>query len=319
MSTLATTGAGPAPERRDRPGLVRLLAARDPGAIAAVTLLLLAFFAAFYRWFLTQHAFSWKFKEDWAHAYVVPLISGYYVWRHRKELLSAPSGAYWPGVTLMGLGISSYVYFMLGFPNHMFQGLGLLAVVSGVVLLVAGPRVFGVMAFPIGYLALGVTISERVMNAITFKLKMLASNGSHQLLTLIGIENDLSGNLLTIYDGEVSHPLNVADACSGMRMVIAFIALGVAVAFLSCRFWWQRIALMLLAVPVALLMNVLRVTVLGVMTLVDPDAAVGEAHTFIGTLLLVPAFGIFMACVWALNRMVIEESGRSRKKKAVGS
>ncbi len=100
-------------------------------------------------------------------------------------------------------------------------------------------------------------------------------------------------------------------------MVIAFIALGVAVAFLSCKHWWQRIALILLAVPVALLMNVLRVAVLGVMTLVDPDAAVGEAHTFIGTLLLIPAFAIFMACVWALNRMVVDDP--SRGKKAVAS
>jgi exosortase len=176
--------------------------------------------------------------------------------------------------------------------------------------------VFGVLAFPIGYLALGVTISERVMNAITFRLKLLASGGSHHLLTLLGVEHDSAGNMLTIYDGAgTAHPLNVADACSGMRMVIAFIALAVAVAFLSCRHWWQRIALVLLAIPVALLMNVLRVAGLAILVLINPEFSVGEAHMFFGTLLLIPAFIVFMGCVWALNHMVIEDSGRPTKAK----
>jgi exosortase len=198
----------------------------------------------------------------------------------------------------------------------MFQGFAILVTIAGLVILLAGPRAFGVLVFPIGYLALGVTISESVMNLLTFKLKLLASAGSHHLLTLIGIDNTLAGNLLQIYDDRGNaHPLNVADACSGMRMVIAFVALGVAVAFLSCRHWWQRIALLLLAVPVALLMNVLRVAVLGVLVLVNPEFSVGEAHTFIGTLLLIPAFGIFMACVWALNQMVVDDDARRKKGK----
>ena len=311
MSLTTTTS----PERATS-GIIALVARRDAIALGAVAVLGGAFFAVFFRWFLKQfgpHGFSVRFPEDWAHAYVVPLISGYYIWRHRKELVAAPSSTFWPGLVLVAFGVATYAYFVLGYPNHMFQGLAILVTAGGVVLLLAGPRVFGVLSFPLGYLALGVTISERVMNAITFKLKLLASRGSHHLLTLIGLENDLSGNMLTIYDGAGNeHPLNVADACSGMRMVIAFIALGVAVAFLSCRFWWQRIALVLLAIPVALLMNVLRVAVLSVLVLVNPQFSVGEAHTFIGTLLLVPAFVIFMGCVWALNQMVIEDSRSAR-------
>jgi exosortase len=301
-----------------RANLLTLLAQRDHAAMIGVGLVAAAFFAMFFRWFMKQFGpdgFSVNFPEDWAHAYVVPLISGYYIWRHRHDLLAAPVTTFWPGVVLIGCGITSYSFFVLAFPNHMFQGLAILVAVSGIVLLLAGPRVFGVLAFPIGYLALGVTISERVMNAITFRLKLLASLGSHHLLTLLGVEHDSAGNMLTIYDSAgTAHPLNVADACSGMRMVIAFIALAVAVAFLSCRHWWQRIALVLLAVPVALLMNVLRVAVLGILVLVNPNFSVGEAHMFIGTLLLIPAFAVFMGCVWALNQMVIEESGRTKKQ-----
>lgn len=309
---------------RDRSNLARLLADKDPVALAGVGLVAITFFAMFFRWFVKQlgpYGFSVKYPEDWAHAYVVPLISGYYIWRHRKELLDAPECTFWPGLVLVGFGMVTYTYFVIAFPNHMFQGLAILVALSGIVILLAGPRAFGVLAFPIGYLALGVTISERVMNAITFKLKLLASAGSHHLLTLLGVEHDAAGTMLTIYDSAgTAHPLNVADACSGMRMVIAFVALAVAVAFLSCRHWWQRIALLLLAVPVALLMNVVRVAALGIAVLVNPDFSVGEFHVFIGTILLVPAFIVFMGCVWALNRMVVDAPpSKKKKKKAVAS
>ncbi len=323
MSVTATTSPPRLTSARaGREGIVASLVNRDVAAIVGLGLIVVAFFATFFRWYAKQLGpvgFSAKFPEDWAHAYIVPLISGFYIWKHRGELLAAPSRTFWPGLVLVAAGIATYAYFVIGFPNHMFQGFAVLVSLSGLVILLAGPRVFGVLAFPIGYLALGVTISEAVMNMLTFKLKLLASEGSHYLLTLIGLDNDLTGNMLQIYDADgVAHPLNVADACSGMRMVIAFVALGVAVAFLSCAHWWQRIALLLIAVPVALLMNILRVAVLAVLVLVNPEFSVGEAHTFIGTLLLVPAFGIFMACVWALNQMIVEESPRSRAKPAQG-
>jgi exosortase/archaeosortase family protein len=76
------------------------------------------------------------------------------------------------------------------------------------------------------------------------------------------------------------------------------------VALLSCRLWWQRIAVSVLAVPVAVLMNVLRVTVLGLLTLGDRDLAQGEAHTLIGTLLLLPGLGTFLLIVWTLKKVV---------------
>src|SRR5690606_27312366 len=98
-------------------------------------------------------------------------------------------------------------------------------------------------------------------------------------------------------------PLNVADACSGMRMVVAFYALAGAVVLLSAKTWWQRIAIMLIAGPVAVAMNVFRVAVLGWLSLVDPNLASGDAHMMIGTLLLIPSLFLFMGLVWVLNRL----------------
>ncbi|MBC7772423.1 MAG: exosortase/archaeosortase family protein, partial [Pyrinomonadaceae bacterium] len=157
-----------------------------------------------------------------------------------------------------------------------------------------------------------------IMIKITFRLKQWAAEGGEVLLQILGINVTRKGTTLEIIDGQGHmNPLDVADACSGMSMLIAFIALGAAVALVGCRFWWQRVVLVMLAAPTALLLNVLRIAVLGVLTLWDPDLATGEAHTLIGTLLLLPGFVVYMGIVWALNKAVpAEKPGSSVAGKA---
>lgn len=278
------------------------------GIIGAAVVFALMYLGLFHQMLWRQFAmFSAGNLEDWGHSYVIPFIAGAYVWKNREAIAAAPVRVFLPGLGVLLLGVVCYVYFIVKFSTHMFQGASAILTLSGVVLLVLGPEFFRRMMFPIAYLGFAITIAEMVMLQITFRLKLMASVGSHVLLNTIGIENDLRGNILYIYDGAATHPLNVADACSGMRMVVAFVALSVAVAFLSCRQWWQRILIVMLSIPVAILMNVVRVATLAGLTLIDPDLSVGDAHTFIGTALLIPALGLFLGCVWAVKKITPDE------------
>ena len=128
------------------------------------------------------------------------------------------------------------------------------------------------------------------------------------MIRLLGIEADLSGNVITVFPTP-SNPqsLNIAEACSGMRMLVAFLALGVALAWTGLDHWWQRIIMILLAVPVAVFVNMLRVTTLGVLSLWDMEFTTGEFHHFIGFLWLVPAFLAYMGIMWVIRRLVVED------------
>jgi exosortase len=195
----------------------------------------------------------------------------------------------------------------------MLQGFSIVLTLYGTLLLLLGPALMRVMFVPVAYLAFGITLSEAIMNNITFRLQLVASQMSEVTLSLfaplMGFSVQGSGNSISLITAQgVEHPLTIAEACAGLRMLIAFLALGVAVALVACRHWWQRIGLILLAIPVSLLMNAVRVTVLGLLTLVNPDLAAGEAHTLIGTLLLVPALLLYMGVVWVMNRLVREPS-----------
>ena len=264
----------------------------------------------FNQWFLYQIKVSWENKEDWGHALVIPLISGYLLWQSREQIAKTEVRVFWPAIVPFLVGVHAYAYNLFFIHNPMLQGFSMVMALGSMVLFLTGPAMLRHAFLPILYLLLMVTIAETIMLQVTFKLQLLASQGSWLMLSLIGtpfdwFTVDLVGNRLDILTNTgVMHPLNVAEACSGMRMVVAFYALAGAVALLGCTQWWQRIALILLAGPVAILMNMVRVTVLGLLTLVDPNLASGDAHTLIGTILLVPSLGLFMGVVWMLNRIV---------------
>ncbi|GAB4384514.1 MAG: exosortase [Phycisphaerales bacterium] len=270
-----------------------------------------AFVALFFRWFFTQGKFSSKFIEDWGHAFVIPGISLYLVWTQRGALSRLTPKVFWPGLAPFLLGIATYFAGIVTISNHMVQGFAMILTLFGLVLLMLGPNYMRFVFLPIAYLVFGVTLSQKIMEAVTFQLKLIASQGSYILLDLLGplfgYSVDLAGNTLHIFPKSGAEiPLNVADACSGMRMVIAFYALAGAVALLTTRRWWQRIALMLLAGPVAVGMNVIRVAVLGLVSLVDADLASGDAHMVIGTILLIPSLFFFLGIGWVLDRIIHE-------------
>ena len=100
--------------------------------------------------------------------------------------------------------------------------------------------------------------------------------GAHIVLQIFGLDVERNGNTLVVYNslGE-QHPLNIAEACSGMRMLMAFLALGVAMAFSGLKRFWQQAVLVLLSVPTAVFVNILRVVTLSLLSLIDSDLAAG--------------------------------------------
>ena len=272
-----------------------------------IALILGAFGWLFHVWFQRQAMHSADAMEDWGHAFVVPLLSLWIVWQQRHQLARISPTTFWPGLAPMLLGIVCYFFFIVGFPNHMFMGFSVVLTLAGVCLLLLGPRMFHLLFLPIAYLVFAVSISEQVIIKITFTLQQIAALGAWFILRVISAAGGdfmvfISGNTLEVG----GRALNVAEACSGMRMVVAFLALAGAVALLTTKLWWQRTALLLLAVPVAVFNNILRVAVLGLLSMWKPGLATGDAHMLIGTVLLVLGLGMFLAIQWALDKLVVD-------------
>jgi exosortase len=113
-----------------------------------------------------------------------------------------------------------------------------------------------------------------------------------------------------VYKGQPLEPaLNVAEACSGMRLLMAFLALGVAMAYLHYRPAWQRIILLASTIPIAILCNIVRVTVTGfIYVLIHPKYTQGIYHDMLGLGMLPLAFALYGFLAWFMASLFVEES-----------
>ncbi|MFM9996596.1 MAG: exosortase/archaeosortase family protein [Phycisphaerales bacterium] len=289
----------------------RVLGVFTPAGAAMAGALALAFVGLFFRWFHLQHLHTLDALDDWGHVYIVPLFSAYLVWRERARINVIAPEVFWPGLAPLLLGVMAYFFCVVGVRNHMLQGFAMILTVFGLVLLLLGPTMIRHLFIPIAFLAFGVSVSQQIMTELTFPLQLVASFGASIVLGALSLFTDFTvdaqANMITVTNAAgIARELDVAAACSGMRMVVAFVALAGVTAILGCRFWWQRAAILLLAAPVAILINIGRVAVLGLLTLSDPNLAKGGAHTAIGTLLLAPGLLLFLLLVKALNKAVTD-------------
>ena len=249
---------------------------------------------------------SWN--PDWSHALVLPFISVYYVYSKRHHLAATPMRVYWPGLVVLLFGLGSYIFWVYPGRNDMIQGYSMIICALGVVLFLLGPRALAILWFPVVYIGFGIKVSDRIWTDIAAHLQFIAANSATIVLNLVGIGAEVEGNTISLYDGFTKiGDLNVAEACSGLRMLMAFLALGVAMAFLVERRWWQRLIMCLFTVPIAVAVNVGRVTILGMLYLVDPEMATGQFHTMIGMFMLIPAALLFLLLGWVLDKIIIED------------
>ncbi|MEM9418232.1 MAG: exosortase [Planctomycetota bacterium] len=275
----------------------------------------LAFFSWMHIDFLRQ---TYRFSKDpdWSHVLIIPAISIYYIYLNKTRLQAAPKRLYWWALPLIFVGLYSYVFWIFPGRNDMFRGYSMVLTIFATALFLFGPAAMRVLWFPIAYLVLAVKVSDAIWSRIAERLQDIAAAGATVMLQIFAEFMDFTvnnaGNTITLgfmKNGVwVEEGMNVAEACAGLRMLMAFIALGVALAFLFDRTWWQRAVMISLAIPIAVVVNIGRVTALGLIYTVDKEYAQGDFHLFVGMLMLIPAAGLFLLLGWVLDKIIIRDS-----------
>jgi exosortase len=192
----------------------------------------------FWPWFHSQFRMATEAQADWGHLLVIPFISGYFVYVNRQHLLSQPFRTAWSGLLLVVLGMAVYFFCVLGstaWRHANIMGFGVWLTIVGLTLLFFGWRAMKWFWFPLVFwLVFGQYISERLLNIVTFQMQDATARGAYYLLGMF-LDMDRNGNTIVIYQNGVPKPLNIADACSGMRMLMAFLAMGVTIAYLGFK------------------------------------------------------------------------------------
>ncbi|MCK4997972.1 MAG: exosortase/archaeosortase family protein, partial [Anaerohalosphaera sp.] len=164
---------------------------------------------------------------------------------------------------------------------------------------------------PITYLLFAVPLPDRFYTSITIPMRKLASQIATMLMNLYpNLEAEAKGVVIdVVYNGVALVPaLNVAEACSGMRLLMTFVALGVAMAYLHERPIWQRLVLLCSTFPIAIICNIIRVTITGfIYILGNPKYAQGHYHDGLGLLMLPIAFGLYGGLAWMMANIFVDD------------
>lgn len=290
----------------DEPGL-RLPATP---VLIGVGVVLVALLLGYWDFFARQFEFAIRQTSDWGHTLAIPLIAGWFVWARREDLARTPCRTTWAGFVFIILGLAWYSLCIFGpqpLHHHNLRAGGVSLGITGIVVLFCGWQMTLKLAFPLIYLFLfGQTISDRFIFIITERLQDITAIGAEFLLSATSVDVEREGNTLFVYRDGVPTPLNIAEACSGMRMLMAFLALGTAMAWAGLNRTWQRLLVILLVIPTSIFVNILRVITLGYLSMIDADLAAGDFHSFIGLVWLMPAFIILLGVIWAVKQLVIE-------------
>ena len=285
------------------------LAVRSVGGwLVARILLLTALLVTLNFWQLRYLFGKWQTDPNWSHGFLIPLFSLYLVYARRDELLSAKWRPCVWGLPVMILGI--LVAFAGFYPirTYWFSQLGMVLEVLGLVLYLGGTQVIRVAWLPICYLVLALPIPDMLYTRIALPLQEFAAKGSTVFLQLMGVEMDIvASHLKIISQGGNEYGLTVAEACSGIRSLIAYVALGVAWAYLEDRPIWQRVLLVSSAVPIAVFLNVVRVTLTCSAYVIDrPELGQDFMHSFMGMVMLIPALVLFWLLAKLLDNLFVD-------------
>ena len=194
-------------------------------------------------------------EAEEGYAVLVPVVVGVILWQKRRELLALDLHAWWPGLVIIVVGMLLHT---LGYSVQQprlsvvgfFTGIyGLMGMTWGYAWLRATFFPFFLFGFcvPIGTLA----------EPISFRLRLVVSElvgfVSHYILA---IDVHVQGNMLIDPTGHYQY--EVAAACSGIRSLIATLALSLIVGFTSFRTPGKRLIMLASSVPLAVLGNLLR-------------------------------------------------------------
>jgi exosortase A len=197
----------------------------------------------------SEMARQWWDASTYNHILLVPPILVWLVRQRWSELAKLAPQAWWPGLLLFVGGLLGWLGGTAAGINTASQ-LGAVVMLQGAVAALLGPRVVAGLLFPLGYMFFLVPFGDEMvpaLQAVTAEMAVALTHASGIPAVIDGVFIDTPAGLF-----------EVAEACSGVKFLVAMVALGTLVAHLCFASWKRRALFMLAAVVVPVLANGVR-------------------------------------------------------------
>jgi exosortase len=246
---------------------------------------------------------TWEREPDYSHGYLVVPLAMVFLWIRRGSFPGFGPSSPVLGLALLATSLliraCDAVFFL-----RFLDGYSLLPWVASIVAILFGRRVL-VWALPsIGFLLFMIPIPYSAETALSYPLQRVATKLSCAALQVLGQPAFAEGNVILLAE----HQLEVAQACSGLRLFMSVIALAYCYVTLVRRAWWEKLILIAAVGPIAILSNALRIVATGLLYQFSTgEAARKFSHDFAGWAMIPVAAALFAGVLWYLGRLIREE------------
>jgi exosortase len=255
--------------------------------------------------FAYKETFLWMYERFmgadsyYSHGFLVPFVTLFFVYQQRDHLVAAKQQTSLAGLfviifalILHTLGTALYIFFI--------SGISLFLLAIGLSLFLFGTKISKLIWFPLLFLIFMFPLPQAVISLVSFPLKIFAAKVGVWLVAAVGIPIHLEGFNIFIPAGQ----LLVGNPCSGLRSLIAFLALGSVFAYVTPISTGKKWILFFITIPIALLSNVVRIPILILVShywglaAAAPDTFV---HTGSGMLVFIIGFLLLLTSVKVLE------------------
>ncbi|ADJ28639.1 exosortase A [Nitrosococcus watsonii] len=259
-----------------------------PMATAAVAVVLLVLLLFYLETAVSMTTIWWR-SETFAHGMLILPISGYMIWTRRQQLQRLQPSP--QPLAVLFILLLSGGWLLARIADVLFaEQLLLVAMIPVVVWGLLGERVVRALAFPLAYLFFAVPLGE----ALIPPLQDFTAAFAVKSLQISGVPVYWEGRYISIPSGDFL----VAEACSGLRYLIASIALGTLYAYLTYSSYWRRAAFIVASVIIPIIANGIRAyAIIMLAYLSNMKLATGVDHIIYGWIF----FGVVMLLLFWLG------------------
>ncbi|HLD46521.1 MAG TPA: VPLPA-CTERM-specific exosortase XrtD [Desulfobaccales bacterium] len=261
-----------------------------------ITMALLALAVLWFYWPVLAKLFGdLAENEDYSFGLLLPLVSGYIVYLKLPQIRSYLWRPSWLGLLFMAVGFAFYIVGELGADLYIPR-LSFVIVITGLLFLMGGWSLVRLLLFPLFLLILMFPLPGLLTKQLTMPLQLISSRLATAMLQMVGIPAFCQGNVIDLGVRQ----MQMVEACSGLRYILALLALGVIFCYFFQRCLWKILLLLMVLIPSAIVANALRVMAMGIIpALLSP----GFWHAFSGWLIFVFCLGILSLINRILNKI----------------
>jgi exosortase A len=237
-----------------------------------------------------EMAHQWWDIDTYAHTLLVPPILAWLVWLRRAELAKIAPAVWLPGLAWLAVGLALWLGGRAAEIN-LFAQAGTLMAFQGAVLALLGLRAALVLAFPLLFAGFLVPFGDELIPALQNFTARLTVGLTH----LSGVPAISDGLSIDTPGGKFV----VAEECSGVKFLIAMVALAVLVAWTGFSRWRPRIVFVVAAAVISVLANGLRAWgTIYVAQYIGAERAGGFDHIVYGWIFFGVVITLMLGAAW---------------------